>query len=145
MIDIATLAKQTGIPAHTLRYYETRGLIAPVSRSGLKRVFADDVVLKLQLIQLGQQVGMSLDDINAAFGLNADMTVKRTAWHNKRRRWPRKFDSCKPYKPCCNTCWRVRMNSIWTAPNFWLCCKQACLCLMHSRHRSMSAILKMQN
>ena len=63
MIDIATLAKQTGIPAHTLRYYETRGLIAPVSRSGLKRVFADDVVLKLQLIQLGQQVSMSLDDI----------------------------------------------------------------------------------
>ena len=79
MIDIATLAKQTGIPAHTLRYYETRGLIAPVSRSGLKRVFADDVVLKLQLIQLGQQVGMSLDDINAAFGLNADMAVKRSA------------------------------------------------------------------
>ena len=79
MIDIATLAKQTDIPAHTLRYYETRGLIAPVSRSGLKRVFADDVVLKLQLIQLGQQVGMSLDDINAAFGLNADMAVKRSA------------------------------------------------------------------
>ena len=78
MIDIATLAKQTGIPAHTLRYYETRGLIAPVSRSGLKRVFADDVVLKLQLIQLGQQVGMSLDDINSAFGLNADMAVKRS-------------------------------------------------------------------
>ena len=79
MIDIATLAKQTGIPAHTLRYYETRGLIAPVSRSGLKRVFADDVVLKLQLIQLGQQVGMSLDDINLAFGLNADIAVKRSA------------------------------------------------------------------
>ena len=79
MIDIATLAKQTGIPAHTLRYYETRGLIAPVSRIGLKRVFANDVVLKLQLIQLGQQVGMSLDDINAAFGLNADMAVKRSA------------------------------------------------------------------
>ena len=79
MIDIATLAKQTGIPAHTLRYYETRGLIAPVSRSGLKRVLADDVVLKLQLIQLGQQVGMSLDDINSAFGLNADMAVKRSA------------------------------------------------------------------
>ena len=79
MIDIATLAKQTGIPAHTLRYYETRGLIAPVSRIGLKRVFANDVVLKLQLIQLGQQVGMSLDDINLAFGLNADMAVKRSA------------------------------------------------------------------
>ena len=78
MIDIATLAKQTGIPAHTLRYYETRGLIAPVSRSGLKRVFADDVVLKLQLIQMGQQVGVFLDDINLAFGLNADMAVKRS-------------------------------------------------------------------
>ena len=83
MIDIATLAKQTGIPAHTLRYYETRGLIAPVSRIGLKRVFANDVVLKLQLIQLGQQVGMSLDDINLAFGLNADMAVKRSALAQK--------------------------------------------------------------
>ena len=36
MIDIAALAKQTGIPAHTLRYYETRGLIAPREPQWLK-------------------------------------------------------------------------------------------------------------
>ena len=32
-MDIATVAKRAGVPASTLRYYEEKGLIAPVGRS----------------------------------------------------------------------------------------------------------------
>lgn len=83
MIDIATLSKQTGIAAHTLRYYESRGLIASVGRSGLKRVYAQEVVLRLKLIRLGQQVGMSLDGINQAFHLSSEIRIERTAFQQQ--------------------------------------------------------------
>ena len=83
MIDIATLAKQSGIAAHTLRYYDSRGLITAVSRSGLKRVYADGVWLNLRLIHLGQKVGMSLQQIDAAFGLSSHIAVQRETFNQQ--------------------------------------------------------------
>ena len=38
-LDISDVAKQSGIPASALRYYEERGLIAAIGRRGLRRVF----------------------------------------------------------------------------------------------------------
>ena len=36
-MDIAQVAKRSGVPASTLRYYEEKGLIASVGREGLRR------------------------------------------------------------------------------------------------------------
>jgi len=63
--DIAEVAKQTGVPASTLRYYEEKGLIASNGRRGLKRTFDPDVFEKLGLIALGRASGFSLDEIAA--------------------------------------------------------------------------------
>ena len=60
-MDIAEVAKQSGVPASTLRYYEEKGLIASVGRSGLRRVFRPDVLERLALIALGRAAGLSLD------------------------------------------------------------------------------------
>ena len=38
-LDIADVAKRSGLPASTLRYYEERGLITPIGRRGLRRLF----------------------------------------------------------------------------------------------------------
>ena len=38
-LDIAEVVEQAGVPASTLRYYEEKGLIMPIGRSGLRRVF----------------------------------------------------------------------------------------------------------
>lgn len=62
-MDIAELAKRTGLPASTLRYYEERGLIRSTGRSGLRRLFAADVIERLSLIALGQAAGLSLAEI----------------------------------------------------------------------------------
>ena len=43
-MDIADVARRSGVPASTLRYYEQRGLIAPVGRHGLRRVFDASVL-----------------------------------------------------------------------------------------------------
>lgn len=62
-MDIAEVAKRTGVPASALRYYEQKGLIESVGRQGLRRRFADAVIDRLALIALGQAAGFSLDEI----------------------------------------------------------------------------------
>jgi DNA-binding transcriptional MerR regulator len=62
-LDIAEVADRSGVPASRLRYYEERGLIAPVGRRGLRRVFEPGVLERLALIALGRSAGFSLDEI----------------------------------------------------------------------------------
>lgn len=62
-IDIAELARQTGLRASTLRYYEEKGLIASSGRRGLKRLFDPGVRERLSLIALGQASGFSLGEL----------------------------------------------------------------------------------
>lgn len=64
-MDIAEVAKRTGVPAHTLRFYEQKGLIASASPRGVRRQFAPNVLDQLALIALGQAGGLSLDEISA--------------------------------------------------------------------------------
>ena len=64
-MDIAEVARRSGVPASTLRYYEEKGLIASVGRQGLRRVFAPVVLDQLALIALGQASGFSLDEIGS--------------------------------------------------------------------------------
>ena len=62
-LDIAEVARRAGVPASTLRYYEERGLIAPIGRRGLRRLFDAGVLERLALIGLGRAAGFSLDEI----------------------------------------------------------------------------------
>jgi len=63
--DIADVARRSGVPASTLRYYEEKGLITSNGRRGLKRTFDPDVFEKLGLIALGRASGFTLDEIAA--------------------------------------------------------------------------------
>src|SRR3954465_1593941 len=66
-LDIVEVAKRTGVPASTLRYYEEKKLIASVGRRGLRRLFEPGVVERLALIALGRAAGFSLDEIATMF------------------------------------------------------------------------------
>lgn len=66
-MDIADVAKASGLPASTLRYYEERGLIRSTGRRGLRREFPASVLDRLALVSLGRQAGFSLDEIAAMF------------------------------------------------------------------------------
>ena len=66
-LDIAAVAKRSGVPASTLRYYEDKGLIASIGRQGLRRVFDAGVLERLSLIALGRAAGFSLDEIARVF------------------------------------------------------------------------------
>lgn len=62
-LDIAEVARRSGLPASTLRYYEEKGLIAPIGRRGLRRQYDPGVLERLALITLGRTAGFSLDEI----------------------------------------------------------------------------------
>jgi DNA-binding transcriptional MerR regulator len=66
-MDITEVAKVTGLPASTLRFYEEKGLIQSSGRVGLRRLFNGSVIERLALISLGRGAGFSLDEIAAMF------------------------------------------------------------------------------
>ncbi len=62
-LDIAAVARGSGVPASTLRFYEEKGLIASVGRRGLRRLFDPEIFERLALIALGRAAGFALDEI----------------------------------------------------------------------------------
>jgi DNA-binding transcriptional MerR regulator len=64
-MDIAEVAKLSGVAASALRYYEKQGLIASSGRQGIRRTFTPAVLDRLALIALGQSAGLSLDEIRS--------------------------------------------------------------------------------
>ncbi|MCR3817659.1 MerR family DNA-binding transcriptional regulator, partial [Pseudomonas aeruginosa] len=55
-LDIGEVARRSGVPASTLRYYEEKGLIASSGRHGLRRLF-DAGVLERVLEHAGLEKG----------------------------------------------------------------------------------------
>ena len=76
-MDIAEVARRTGVPASTLRFYEEKGLIASVGREGLRRRFDPRVLDQLALIALGQAAGLSLGEIQSMFSPDGRPSIDR--------------------------------------------------------------------
>lgn len=76
-MDIAEVARRSGVQASALRFYEEKGLIASAGREGLRRSFAPGVLDQLALISLGQSAGFSLDEIRTMFLPNGKMSIDR--------------------------------------------------------------------
>ncbi|NTX60413.1 helix-turn-helix domain-containing protein [Myxococcus sp. CA051A] len=76
-LDITEVARRSGVPASTLRFYEGKGLLASTGRRGLRRLFAPDVLERLALISLGRAAGFSLDDIAHMFAPDGRLRIDR--------------------------------------------------------------------
>lgn len=76
-MDIVEVAKRSGLPASTLRFYEEKGLIASIGRQGLRRVFSPSVLERLALVALGRAAGFSLDEIASMLGADGRPQIDR--------------------------------------------------------------------
>lgn len=76
-MDITEIARRSGLPASTLRFYEEKGLIASIGRRGLHRVFDPSVLERLALIALGRSAGFSLDEIAEMFAPDGRPRINR--------------------------------------------------------------------
>lgn len=76
-LDIGDVARQSGVPASALRYYEEKGLIASTGRRGLRRQYAPDVLDRLALVALGRAAGFSLDEIAGMLAPDGQVHIDR--------------------------------------------------------------------
>ena len=76
-MDITEVARRSGVPASTLRFYEEKRLIASIGRHGLRRLFDPGVVERLALIALGRKAGFTLDEIARMFGPDGRPRIDR--------------------------------------------------------------------
>lgn len=61
---IGSVAKESGIPIKTIRYYEALGLLKTTGRTeGGFRLFSADVFSRLSFIKRSQSLGLSLSEI----------------------------------------------------------------------------------
>jgi DNA-binding transcriptional MerR regulator len=74
VLTITELAREAGVTARAIRFYESKGLLTP-RRAGTTRIYTHRERGRLQLILRGKRLGFSLTDIGEYLGLyDADPT-----------------------------------------------------------------------
>ena len=84
-MDISDVARRSGVPTSTLRFYEEKGLIASIGRRGLHRLFDPGILERLALIGLGRKAGFTLDEIARMFGPDGRPRIDRRMLADKAR------------------------------------------------------------
>jgi len=65
-MKIGELAKQSGVSASTLRFYESKGLLKSNRNSNGYRQYTQESVRQIQLIKFSQSLGFTLDELPTA-------------------------------------------------------------------------------
>ena len=75
-MNIGSIAKRSGLPAKTIRYYESIGLIPPALRSeGNYRTYTEHDLQTLKFVQRARGLGFSVKDVAKLL----------TLWQDRRR------------------------------------------------------------
>jgi DNA-binding transcriptional MerR regulator len=115
-MDITAVAKTTGLPASTLRFYEEKGLIQSTGRLGLRRLYSANVIERLALIALGRNAGFSLDEIGKMFTPEGP-DINRTLLLAKAEELDRKIKELTSMRD------GLRHAAVCNAPNHFECPK----------------------
>ena len=65
LLSIGELARRTGLSVSAIRFYEDKGLIAPLRTAGNQRRFLRSDIRRLSFILIVQRLGLSLEEIGA--------------------------------------------------------------------------------
>lgn len=70
-LTIGEVARQAGVAATALRYYEQIGLVPEPARLGGQRRYEDSILARLEVIALCKSAGFSLEEIQLLFADDA--------------------------------------------------------------------------
>ncbi|ARE38712.1 Cu(I)-responsive transcriptional regulator [Rhodovulum sp. P5] len=71
-MNIGTVARRSGLPAKTIRYYEEIGLIKPDRGTNGYRSFSDSDLHTLSFLGRARALGFSIEDCRSLLGLYKD-------------------------------------------------------------------------
>ena len=92
-LTVGQVAARSGVAVSALHFYETRGLIRSHRTSGNQRRYAKDVLRRVAVIKVGQEVGISLADIGTALAsLPESRTPTVKDWEKLSRGWAEELD-----------------------------------------------------
>ncbi len=65
LLTIGELANRTGLSVSAIRFYEGRGLVAPIRTSGNQRRFLRSDIRRLSFALIAQKLGLTIEEIAA--------------------------------------------------------------------------------
>ena len=90
---VGEVALRSGVAVSALHFYETRGLIRSHRSSGNQRRYDRDVLRRVAIIKVAQEVGISLADIGAQLqSVPEGRTPTRNDWSLLSKRWREDLD-----------------------------------------------------
>jgi MerR family transcriptional regulator, redox-sensitive transcriptional activator SoxR len=93
-LTIGQLADRSGVATSALRFYEANGLIRSERTTGNQRRYARVELRRVAFIRAAQQVGLSLEEIQAALALlPAERTPTKADWARLSRSWRPRIDA----------------------------------------------------
>lgn len=94
LLTPAEVAKAAGVAISALHFYERKGLISAQRNAGNQRRYAKDVLRRIAVIKIAQQVGIPLKDIEARLNeLPAQRSPTAADWAKLSGRWQAELDS----------------------------------------------------
>lgn len=85
---IGEVARRSGVPASTLRYYEDQGLLQSQRSSGGQRLYARADLRRIAFIRIAQNLGLSLEAIRVTLGqLPQARTPDAKDWAHISKAW----------------------------------------------------------
>ncbi|MBX3595430.1 redox-sensitive transcriptional activator SoxR [Sphingomonas sp.] len=93
LVTIGELAARTGLAVSAIRFYETRGLVAPLRTRGNQRRFLRSDIRRLSFALIAQKLGLTIDEIAAELGkLPQGRTPTVRDWDRISRGFRREID-----------------------------------------------------
>jgi MerR family redox-sensitive transcriptional activator SoxR len=83
---ISEVARQMGLRASTIRYYEQIGILPPALRRGGQRRYDTTTLYRLAVVQRSRQMGFTLDEIRKLFFGFRKATPASERWKELSRR-----------------------------------------------------------
>ncbi|MGD2133857.1 MAG: redox-sensitive transcriptional activator SoxR [Maricaulaceae bacterium] len=81
MLTIGQLASRTGLSVSAIRFYETKGLVAPGRNAGGQRRFPRSDIRRLSFVLIAQQLGFSIEEIRTQLNrLPKERTPTQKDW-----------------------------------------------------------------
>jgi MerR family redox-sensitive transcriptional activator SoxR len=92
-LTVGQVAERSGVAVSALHFYEAKGLIRSQRTAGNQRRYGGDVLRRVAVIRIAQEVGISLADIGKALdSLPEGRTPTRQDWSLLSKGWREDLD-----------------------------------------------------